>query len=126
MFFAGVWARRVQVGERRGKLRLTSGKVCRFMDSMIVQYALFILAALLIISAVVALNRWLYRHSRPKPGAPNTWAKLDTRHADARDERSTSAILEEDEDEEEDEEEAELHVRARQNGHHSNGHAPLS
>ena len=93
------------------------------MDSMIVQYALFILAALLIIGAVVALNRWLYRHSRPKPGAPNTWAELDTRHPEAREERSTSAIFDDDDEEEE---EAELHVRAKQNGHHSNDQKPLS
>ena len=91
------------------------------MDPMIVQYILFILVALLIIIAVVALNRWLYRHSKPRSGAPNTWAKLDTRHQESREESIASAIL----DDEEDEEEAELHVRASQNGHHSNGHKPL-
>ena len=90
------------------------------MDPMLVQYALFVLVALLIIGAVVALNRWLYRHSRPGIGDPITWAKLDTRRSEARDEAVSSLTLEEDE-----EDEAELQVRSRQNGHHSNGHKPL-
>ena len=91
------------------------------MDPMLIQYALFILVALLIIGAVVALNRWLYRHSKSGPGSPNTWVKLDTKRPETREEILSSAVLEDDEEEEE----AELHVRAKQNGHHSNGHKPL-
>ena len=102
-------------------LRLASGKVCRFMDPMIVQYALFILVALCIIGAVVTLNRWLYRHSKPNAGGPTTWAKLDIKRPEVREETLASAIF----DDEDEEEEAELHVRAKQNGHHVNGHKPL-
>jgi hypothetical protein len=91
------------------------------MDPMIVQYALFILVALCIIGAVVALNRWLYRHNKPNVGAPTTWAKLDIRQPEAREETLASAVFDEDEDEDE----AESHVRAKQNGHHANGHKPL-
>jgi len=103
------------------KLRLASGKVCCFMDPMIVQYVLFVLAALFIIGAVIALNRWLYRHSKPGLGGPNTWTRLDTRRPESREEALSNSALDE---EEEEEEEAELHVRARQNGHSSNGHRP--
>lgn len=92
------------------------------MDPMIVQYGLFILVALCIIGAVVALNRWLYRHSKPvDPSAPNTWAKLDTRRPDSREETLANSFVD---DEDEDDEDGEIHVRARQNGHHSNGHKP--
>lgn len=91
------------------------------MDPMIVQYALFILVALFIIGAVVALNRWLYRHNKPGVGGPNTWAKLDIKRPETREETLAGAAFAEDDDEEE----AELHVRAKQNGHHVNGHKPL-
>ncbi|HEX7737296.1 MAG TPA: hypothetical protein VF458_20790 [Ktedonobacteraceae bacterium] len=90
------------------------------MDPTIVQYVLFILVALGIIGAVVALNRWLYRHSKPvDPGAPNTWTRFDTRRRDSREEVPANLFLDNDE-----EEEVELHARARQNGHNSNGHHP--
>lgn len=95
--------------------------VCCLMDSMIVQYAVFILVALLIIGAVVALNRWLYRHSKPGSGTPNTWAKFDIKRPDTREEMPSSSIIDDDEEDEE----AELHVRARQNGHHADGPKPL-
>jgi hypothetical protein len=95
------------------------------MDSMIVQYALFVLVALFIIGAVVALNRWLYRQNKPASGLPHTWARLDTRRPEARDEAFAGPLFA-DEDEEEDEDEAELRVRARQNGHSANGHKPLN
>lgn len=104
-----------------GELCQASGKVCCFfMDPMIVQYALFILVALLIIGAVVALNRWLYRHNRPASGGPHTWVKFDVKRPDAREEVLPGSVFDDDE-----EEEAELHVRAKQNGHHADGPKPL-
>jgi hypothetical protein len=106
-----------------GELRLVSGKVCRSMDPMIVQYTLFILVALLIIGAVVALNRWLYRQNKPASGLPHTWARLDTRRSETREEALPSVLVDDDDEEEE---EAELRVRARQNGHSANGHKPLN
>ncbi len=89
------------------------------MDPMIVQYVLFVLVALFIIGAVIALNRWLYRHSKSGLGGPNTWTRLDTRRPENREEALSNSAVDEEE-----EEEAELHVRARQNGHSSNGHRP--
>ncbi|HEY0757216.1 MAG TPA: hypothetical protein VGD98_24895 [Ktedonobacteraceae bacterium] len=89
------------------------------MDPTIVQYGLFILVAFFIIGAVMVLNRWLYRHSRSNLGTPNTWTRLDIRRRETREETLASSALDEEE-----EEEAELHVRARQNGHHSDGQKP--
>lgn len=94
------------------------------MDPTVVQYALFILVALLVIGAVVALNRWLYRQQNPPvAGQPHTWAKLDTRRTAAREEALSNTFVDEEDEEEED---VELRVRASQNGHSSNGHKPLS
>lgn len=90
------------------------------MDPMIVQYALFILVALIISGAVVALNRWLYRQNGARTGTPHTWVKLDTRRPDIREEVLPNTMR----DEEADEEEGEIHVRASQNGHHSDGQKP--
>ena len=92
------------------------------MDPMIVQYALFILVALCIIGAVVALNRWLYRHNKPSAGGPTTWANFDIKQPETREEMLANTVFA---DDNEDEEEAELQVRAKQNGHHANGHKPL-
>ena len=88
------------------------------MDSMLVQYILFILGALVLIGAVIALNRWIYRRS--KPVSPNAWMELDTRRADAREDPLANTLIDEDEDDEE----VELHLRARQNGHHAESQKP--
>lgn len=85
------------------------------MDPMLVQYLLFILAALLVIGAVVSLNRWLSQRGTPGIGSPSTWARFDTRRAPTREEAQTDYTLAD----EENQEEAELQVRARQNGHHT-------
>lgn len=100
---------------------LVSGKVHGFMDPILVQYLLFILVALLIIGAVMSLNRWLSQRGTPGSGSPHTWTRFDTRRSQAREEMRASPTLAD----EENEEEAELHVRARQNGHHANNHKPL-
>jgi hypothetical protein len=90
------------------------------MDPMVVQYALFILVALLLSGAVIALNRWLYRQSNFRSGPPNTWVKLDARRPEIREEALPGPQVDEDGEEEE----AEIHVRASQNGHHSDGQKP--
>ena len=87
------------------------------MDSMLVQYIVFILVALLIIWGVVLLNKRLSRHIRSGERALKTWVELDTRQKDAREDLSPAL-------EEEEEEEAELHMRARQNGHHAESQKP--
>ena len=91
-----------------------------FMDSIIVQYVLFVLAALILIWAVIVLNKRLYRRNGSHSGAPNTWMKLDTRRHEAKEEPSSGAAF----DDEEEEEEIELHARARQNGHHTESQKP--
>ena len=90
------------------------------MDSTIVQYVLFVLAALILIWAVIALNKRLYRRGGSHLGAPNTWMKLDIRRPEAREDPSPDALF--DDDGEEDE--IELHARARQNGHHVESQKP--
>lgn len=92
-------------------------KGMRFMDSMLVQYVLFILAALLLIWGVIALNKRLSRHNGPGAHALKTWVELDTRRPDAREDLSPTF-------DDEAEEEAELHARARQNGHHAESQKP--
>ncbi len=87
------------------------------MDSMVVQYIVFILAALVLIWAVVVLNRRLLRHDRPDARSFKTWVEFDTRRPEARED--PAPVLE---DEEEDQ--AELHMRARQNGHHAESQKP--
>lgn len=89
------------------------------MDPMLVQYILFILAALIIIGAVVALNRWIYRHDKTSSGVLDTWVELDTKRPEAREDLSPSPALDDEE-----EEEVELHTRARQNGHHAESQKP--
>lgn len=89
------------------------------MDPMLVQYIVFILAALILIGAVVALNKRLSRRNRSGPDILNTWAKLDTGQADARENLPTVF-------DEVDEEDAKLHARSRQNGHHAESQKPQS
>lgn len=87
------------------------------MDSTVVQYIVFILAALVLIWAVVGLNRRLLRHSRPDARSFKTWVEFDTRRPEAREDPAPLF-------DEEEEEEAELHTRARQNGHHAESQKP--
>lgn len=82
------------------------------MDSMIVQYISFILAALVLIWAVGLLNRRLWRNDRSP--SVKTWAEFDTRRPEAREDPAS----------EDEEEVAELHARARQNGHHAESQKP--
>lgn len=82
------------------------------MDSTVVQYILFILAALVLSWAVTLLNRRLARHDRPAAPSLKAWVEFDTRRPEAREESAPAF-------EEEKEEEARRHARARQNGHHA-------
>jgi hypothetical protein len=87
------------------------------MDSMVVQYILFILVALALIWAIALLNRRLLHHDRPGATSFKTWVKFDTRRPAAREDPAPAF-------EDEDEEAAELHARARQNGHHAQSQKP--
>jgi len=87
------------------------------MDSMVVQYIIFILAALVLIWAVILLNRRLLRHGGSDARSFKRWVELDTKRPEAREEPAPFLGDEE-------EEEAELHLRARQNGHHAESQKP--
>lgn len=87
------------------------------MDPTVVQYILFILAALVLIWAVTLLNRRLARHDRPAASSLNTWAEFDAKRPET---REASAPM----FEEEEEEVAERRARARQNGYHAENQTP--
>jgi hypothetical protein len=82
------------------------------------EYIVFVVASLIVILAVIELQKRLYRHSRSPRESMENWVELDTRRADARDGIPLKKRSPQD-DEEEDELEAEQHARARQNGHHA-------
>jgi len=92
-------------------------KGMRFMDPTVVQYIVFILAALVLIWAVVLLNRRLLRHDRPDARSFKAWVEFDTKRPEAREE--PAPVVDDSE-----EEEAELHMRARQNGYHAESQKP--
>ncbi len=88
------------------------------MDSTVLQYLGFIVAALILIWAVIEVNRRLYQRRKTNPGPPHTWTELNISQAQAREEPLSGAF------ESEEEEEAELHLRAKQNGHHAESQQP--
>lgn len=88
------------------------------MDPTLVQYAIFVLAALILIGLVIALNKRLSRFNRLNAAARHQWVELDTRRADAREEEPPVSA------EDDEEEEAEIHARARQNGHQAESQKP--
>lgn len=90
------------------------------MDITVVQYIGFIVAALIVIWAVIEVNKRLYRRNTPPAKALNRWVELDTKLPEAREELSP-AVRGEDE---EDEIETELQARASQNGHHVESQKP--
>jgi hypothetical protein len=81
------------------------------------EYVVFVVASLIVILAVIELQKRLYRQSGPRRGSREHWVELDTRRTDARD--GIPFKKNPQQDEEEDEIEAEQHARARQNGHHA-------
>lgn len=87
------------------------------MDSTLVPYIIFILAALVIIWGVVALNKRISRHNGPDARAIKSWVELDTKQPEAREDPSPIV-------DDEEEEIAEFHARARQNGHHAESQKP--
>jgi hypothetical protein len=84
------------------------------MDSTIVQYVGFIVAALILIWAVIEINRRFERRRKIDPRSPHTWIRMDANQPDTSEEAlpapgdETPAATEPD-----------LQTRARQNGHYS-------
>lgn len=87
------------------------------MDSMVVQYLGFIVAALILIWAVIELNKRLYRRDQPDRKSLNNWVELDTKRPADKEDLPAEAL-------DEDEDEVELHTRASQNGHHVESQKP--
>jgi len=90
------------------------------MDSTVVQYLGFFVAAFILIWAVIEINRRLYRRNKPDRESSNRWVELDTKRPEARDGLLAGALR----TDEEDEEEEELHTRSKQNGHHIESQRP--
>ena len=87
------------------------------MNADIVQYVIFIIAALILSWGVIELNNRYFGRRKIDVGSLNTWINLDTRKADEAEEPLPGDGA----DEEEDDEKAEsgIQTRAKQNGHHS-------
>ncbi len=83
------------------------------MDSTFVQYLGFIVAALILIWAVIVLNKHLLRHNSSDSNSFKSWVELDTKRPTAREDPTPQQSSEKDD------EAPELYIRARQNGHHS-------
>jgi hypothetical protein len=92
-----------------------------FMDLTVVEYIGFVVAALILIWAVIEINKRLYRHDKFYGKSLDNWVELDTKRSEAREELPPKATIV---DDDEDEIEAELHTRARQNGHHAESQKP--
>jgi hypothetical protein len=92
------------------------------MNSSTVQYAGFIVAALILSWAAIEINRRYFRRRRGDVRSLNTWAPLDTGQPDATEESLSAS--DDDEDTAESGEQ-DLQTRARQNGHYSESKKPL-
>ncbi|HET8843510.1 MAG TPA: hypothetical protein VFN35_18755 [Ktedonobacteraceae bacterium] len=90
------------------------------MDITVVQYVGFVVAALIVIWAVIEVNKRLYRRDDSHASSPEKWAELDTKVPEAREDLSSAMYG----DSEDDEIETELHARASQNGHHAESQKP--
>lgn len=86
------------------------------MDSSTVQYAGFIVAALILVWAVIEINRRYFMRRKTRMRSLDTWIHLETEQPAAAEEGQPAG----DEDDETAEgREQDLQSRARQNGHYS-------
>jgi hypothetical protein len=85
------------------------------MDSSTVQYAGFIVAALILVWAVIEINRRYFRRRKARVRSLETWIHLDTDQPVAAEEGQPAG----DDDERAESREQDLQSRARQNGHYS-------
>jgi len=92
------------------------------MNSSAVQYAGFIVAALILTWAVIEINRRYFRRRRADVRSLNSWVQLDTGQSNASEENLPASNDDEDTAESG---EQNLHTRARQNGHYSESKKPL-
>ena len=92
------------------------------MNSSAVQYAGFIVAALILTWAVIEINRRYFRRKRGDVRSLNTWVQLDTGQPGATEEGLAASG---DDVNTDDSGEQDLQTRARQNGHYSESKKPL-
>lgn len=90
------------------------------MDITVVQYIGFVVAALIVIWAVIEVNKRLYRRDNSRANSLNRWVELDTKLPEAKEDLSSVVRG----DSENDDIETELHARASQNGHHAESQRP--
>lgn len=85
------------------------------MNSSAIQYAGFIVAALIITWGVIVINRRYFERRKMDARSLKTWVHLDATQPDAPQEvRSTTT-----EEDKTDSSEQDMQTRARQNGHYS-------
>lgn len=84
------------------------------MDNSAVQYAAFIIAALILIWGVIEINRRYFRRRKMDARALNTWVHLDASQPDASEDGPPVPATDTT-----DSSEQEIQTRARQNGHYS-------
>ena len=85
------------------------------MDDLTLRYIAFVVAALILIWGVIQLNQRLQRSRKGSPKELDTWIKLDSASPDTIEDLPPGV----DSDDQEEAPEADIHMRARQNGHHS-------
>jgi hypothetical protein len=86
------------------------------MDTTLVEYIGFVVAALILGWAVAELNRRYFRQRRSDLEPLKTWVRLDSTRVDEIEE----PLPDKDSDEDlEEVDEPDVHSRAQQNGHHS-------
>jgi hypothetical protein len=86
------------------------------MDSSTVQYAGFIVAALILIWATIEINRRFFRRRKTDARSINTWVHLDASQPDADAPEESQPSNDENTT---DSSEQDMRTRARQNGHYS-------
>lgn len=85
------------------------------MDEQTIRYIAFVVAACILIWGVAELNKRLNHHKKIDPKSPNTWIKLDATRPDTAENVLPVVEL----DNQEKTHGPDIHVRAQQNGHHS-------
>jgi hypothetical protein len=85
------------------------------MDNSTVQYAGFIVAALILIWGVIEINRRYFKRRKMDARSLSTWVHLDASQHDAPEDGQPAAH----DDATTDSSEQDMQTRARQNGHYS-------
>jgi hypothetical protein len=86
------------------------------MNPMLVEYLGFVVAALILAWAMIEMSRRYFRQRKVESKPLNTWVKFDSTFEDDLDK---SVAGEESDEQEESVSKANIHMRAQQNGYHS-------